>query len=44
MTKVVVCGYGTVGRKVVEELKKAKVDYTVIDRKTRSSSTSWATQ
>ncbi|UCE73150.1 MAG: TrkA family potassium uptake protein [Methanomassiliicoccales archaeon] len=33
MTKVIVCGYGTVGRKVVEELRKAGVNYCVIDRK-----------
>ncbi len=33
MTKVVICGFGSVGKKVVEELKKAKVDCTVIDRK-----------
>lgn len=32
MTKVIICGYGAVGRKVVEELKKAKIDYCVIDR------------
>ncbi|MEE9151609.1 MAG: TrkA family potassium uptake protein [Thermoplasmata archaeon] len=32
MSKIVVCGYGTVGRKVVEELKKAKVEFCVIDR------------
>ena len=33
MEKIVVCGYGTVGRKVVEELKKVGVDLHVIDRK-----------
>lgn len=33
MTKVVVCGYGTVGRKVVSELRKAQVDCCVIDLK-----------
>lgn len=33
MVKIVVCGFGTVGRKVVEELKKVGVDYCVIDRK-----------
>jgi voltage-gated potassium channel len=32
MNKIVVCGYGTVGRKVVEELKKAGVEYYVIDK------------
>jgi voltage-gated potassium channel len=32
MNKIVVCGYGTVGRKVVEELKKAGVEYCVIDK------------
>ena len=33
MEKIVVCGYGTVGRKVVEELKKSNVEFCVIDRK-----------
>lgn len=33
MVQVVVCGFGTVGRKVVSELRKAQVDYCVIDRK-----------
>ncbi|UCF08450.1 MAG: NAD-binding protein [Thermoplasmata archaeon] len=33
MVQVVVCGFGTVGRKVVSELRKAGVDYCVIDRK-----------
>jgi voltage-gated potassium channel len=32
MNKIVVCGYGTVGRKVVEELKKAGGGYCCIDR------------
>jgi voltage-gated potassium channel len=33
MVQVVVCGYGTVGRKAVSELRKAQVDYCVIDRR-----------
>jgi voltage-gated potassium channel len=32
MTRVVVCGYGTVGRKVVLELKKTDVEFCVIDK------------
>ncbi len=33
MDKIVVCGYGAVGKKVVHELRKAGVDFFVIDRK-----------
>jgi voltage-gated potassium channel len=33
MVKIVVCGYGTVGRKVVEELRRVGVDFGVIERK-----------
>jgi voltage-gated potassium channel len=32
MTRIVVCGYGTVGRKVVLELKKTDVEFCVIDK------------
>jgi voltage-gated potassium channel len=34
MEKIVVCGFGIVGKKVVEELKKAKVEFCVIDQNT----------
>lgn len=33
MDKIVVCGYGAVGKKVVHELRKAGVEFFVIDRK-----------
>ncbi len=33
MTKIVVCGYGAVGRKVVTELRKAGTEYYVIDKR-----------
>lgn len=33
MDKIVVCGYGAVGKKVVHELRKAGVDFYVIDKK-----------
>jgi len=36
MTRVVVCGYGTVGRKVVLELKKTDVEFCVIDKNEES--------
>lgn len=32
MEKILVCGFGTVGRKVVGELKKAGVEFCVIDQ------------
>jgi voltage-gated potassium channel len=33
MSKIVICGYGTVGRKVVEELKKTNAEFCVIDKR-----------
>jgi voltage-gated potassium channel len=32
MVGIVVCGYGTIGRKVVDELLKANADFSVIDK------------
>ncbi len=32
MVGILVCGYGTVGRKVVEELRRAGTDFCVIDK------------